>query len=101
MSDGHSAVREGEARVAVEVDHDSDGQVRWAFSLVADGLHSSHSSVDEANVVVYRQYPLRYHWQNTASGWSTSWRQYTRQTTTDMRTSTYTPTYIYTHHERT
>ena len=41
-SDGHSAVREGGARVAVKVDHDSNGQVWWTSCSVADGLYSSH-----------------------------------------------------------
>ena len=49
-SDGDSAVREGGARVAVKADHDSDGKVRWASCPVADGLHSSHCSIDKADI---------------------------------------------------
>ena len=49
-SDGHSAVWEGRTRVAVKSDHDSNGQVRWSSNPVADGLYSSHCSVDKANI---------------------------------------------------
>ena len=43
---GDSAIREGGAGVAVN----SDGRVRWAPCPVADGLDSSHCSIDEADV---------------------------------------------------
>ena len=49
-SDGHSAVREGGARVIVKADHDSNRKVRWSSSPVANGLYSSHCSIDEANI---------------------------------------------------
>ena len=48
--DGYGDVREGGAGEAVKADHDSNGQVRWASSPVADGLHSSHCSIDKANI---------------------------------------------------
>ena len=49
-SDGYCAVRESGAGVAVKANHDSDGEVRWSTSPVADGLDSSHGSVDKANI---------------------------------------------------
>ena len=49
-SDGYCAIRESGARVAVKADHDSDGQVRWSASPVANGLDSSQGSVDKASI---------------------------------------------------
>ena len=49
-SDWHSAMREGGAGVAVKEDHDSNGQVRWSSSPVADGLDDSHCSIHEADI---------------------------------------------------
>ena len=49
-NDGHSAVRESGARVAVKVDHDSNEQVCLTSCSVADGLNSSHCSIDKANI---------------------------------------------------
>ena len=48
-SDGHSAITEGGARVGVKVDHNSNGQVRWSSTCIADGLNSSNCSIDKAN----------------------------------------------------
>ena len=46
-SDGDGSVREVGAGVTVKADHDSDGKVRWASCPVADGLDSSHCSIDD------------------------------------------------------
>ena len=41
---------ESGAGVAVKANHDSDGEIRWSASPVANGLDSSHGSVDKANI---------------------------------------------------